>query len=328
MNFTSIISSDFEVKVISQINETTLMGAAKGLFLHLVIHHNNTLYQNYIHRHELAGCLLLGRTESNPTTHKLSSGLSIKISQKPQELFILFRGDELPIKLKGSALGKALIKDADLLNDIREKSTSPSYRDDITQQINNPLSEIVFSPWEIEIAAFEFSLLEQKKKYRFMKGARSVLKYYSSEYFPLDTFLMMEDNTIFTSDNCDCGSEGCFFDFLKETLTTHFQKKERFLTNGEFDKKKAEKILKTFWDNRSNGERAVLIFMENEFYNSVFLNIALLNEHFELEEYLRLMTYPYQPDSEDEAFVRTIATVSHYYLTLLKQHSAETAKNK
>jgi hypothetical protein len=56
-------------------------------------------------------------------------------------------------------------------------------------------------------------------------------------------------------------------------------------------------------------------FLDCEFGNTPLINLYLLTENADFEEYIYKMTYPYQPDSEDDAFVRMIVSCVKVYLT-------------
>jgi hypothetical protein len=320
MNFTKIIASDFSVKEISTTEEITLFGAAKGVLLHFVLSGSHQISQFYVHRHEMARCLKSGFNTPGSQVYKLSSGLSVEVISNPKGLSVLSGSHTLPVDLKKSALGKLILSDISLLDEIENKLKDKEYAGSVGARItgnNAEQAKSVFDLQEIGLAAFEFAILDKQKKIDRNGGIYSLLKNKASNFIPELSFLMMGDNTVFTSDHCDCGSDGCFFSMLSDTINEQFKGKEFFLTNGNFDDKKAAKIFDAFWSGLSAGQQAALRYLEFEFNNSVFLNISMFNKNFSLQEYLRLMTFPYQPDSEDEAFVRTRATICRYYLSLL-----------
>ena len=60
------------------------------------------------------------------------------------------------------------------------------------------------------------------------------------------------------------------------------------------------------------------MFLYDEFGNSTLLNLAFVKPNFNLINFQFLMCYPYQPDSEDEKWVREVSTLSNFFIQLEK----------
>ncbi len=112
---------------------------------------------------------------------------------------------------------------------------------------------------------------------------------------------------------CNCSNDGCFFDMLNTAYTTFFEE-EDLLKDGKLDEAKAEIQLAKIWKELTPKQRVVLNFLDNRFANTPLINLYLLTPNANVQEYIYKMTYPYQPDSEDDLFVRKIASWVGFYM--------------
>jgi hypothetical protein len=316
-----IFCADFRVKELSTADNVTLMGDVKGFFIHFVIHQDHQLSQYYLHRHEMAKVLL--EAELTETLNKtLSCGLPVSVYSKLNEVALHFEGTELSFSLKKSPVGKQLVKDAALLTGILQESKKSDFkRKTILKFFGESDEELeeLHSLWEWELVAFERHLLPTIKKKAPTTGIQDILDYKGSTIASTWEF-MDKANWVITTDSCDCGSDGCFYSILNHTFLTHFSNKEQFLNGNQVDEEKLLKAFREYLANLTPNQEAALLFLDAEFQNTALLNMAMFNPDFDLSEYQRLLTYPYQPDSEDEAFVRTTSSLAWYYLSLDREH--------
>ena len=314
--------ADFKVKELCTTDDVSLMGAIKGLFVHFVVHRNNRLSQYYVHRHEWAS-LLLDADRAEISNKTLSCGLQVSVNISQSIAGVQYDGIELQFSLKKTALGKQLLKDAAALAEVKQASKGKDFKQTTLTQLNGDYDTEFpekLSLWEVEAAAFEQKILPSLKKHDSTTGICDILLLKDSAKIPLFYF-MEKANWVVTTNSCNCGNDGCFYSVLNHTFITHFSDKQQFLIGDQVDEENLANAFKAFWSNLSTSHKAVLLFLDDQYENTALLNMAMLNSDFDLNEFQRLLTYPYQPDSDDEAFVRTTSSLVWYYLSLNQIYS-------
>ena len=123
----------------------------------------------------------------------------------------------------------------------------------------------------------------------------------------LFSLLMENFDYVYNTEECLCGSDGCFFDVLKGNQREFF--KDNYLNqDGLIDENKIKADLNKLWSKLNFKEKIALKYLATELQNSTLLNLYFLHPEFNLSEYQRLMCMPYQPDSEDEIWLRSVTT--------------------
>jgi hypothetical protein len=324
-----IIAADFGVEVVTQNNQNSFLAAPKGVLFHFVFFQKqsgyNEIKQFYIHRYEVASWLCNAIDSNTNTKHFSLAGGHIQIALnfdagKPF-LQITFNEVNYSISLMDSDIGKILKSDSEIYSKIYLESSEQEFIKKITTAILEEYDEnknYPFSPSSLKIAAFELKILKTKKSWKKDSYYSKLLDYQYSDSKDLDYSLvynlMNSLQIVVGKSECDCGSEGCFFDLLHKAYTTFFTEDD-LLTDSKLDQEKVSIQLTKIWNNLDSKSRAVMNFLDCEFGNTPLINLYLLTENADFEEYIYKMTYPYQPDSEDDAFVRMIVSCVKVYLT-------------
>jgi hypothetical protein len=130
---------------------------------------------------------------------------------------------------------------------------------------------------------------------------------------PIMEKLLENFEYIYSNDECDCGSEGCFFDILKSNQT-HFFNGGYHNVNGGLDTGKVTDDFLDLWSALTPIEKTALVYLYREFENSTLLNLAFLKPDFGLHRYQHLMCFPYQPDDPNDHMVRSVSTLANYFI--------------
>ena len=321
------IASDFDVNIITQNEQNFFLADTKNVFLHFVFFQKKEYYnevkQYYVHRFELANWLNNVITKKGANTLKVASGmvdLSFHSNEKEQILTIKYDEIAFEVNLTESDFGKQLIADASVLEKINTESTKKAFKKKIISSIVEEFDEneiYPFSEIALRVAAFELKILKTKKTWQRSSYYYKLLKLEFQDTKEMDPYLAsnlrMGLNIVVGKTECDCTNDGCFFEMLNTAYTTFF-KEEDLLTDGKLDEEKAEIQLTKVWNELDAKQRAVMNFLDYQFGNTPLINLYLLNKNVSFEEYIYKMTYAYQPDSEDDAFVRRITSLVRWYL--------------
>jgi len=313
------ITSDFDVELLYKKNNVALLGAIKGIFIHLIVVDNKALNQIYIHRQDWANFIIENKLKST-AKKETYCGVWISLDNKSKKTGIYFKEIAQLFSLEDTILGKQINVDVEKLSKIKSKLNQIAFKKKTLSKIGEDFDEKDlndFTNWELETAAFEFSILTAKQRRTRPLGVFDILSFKQSNEIPIELF-MEKLEWLVENESCDCGNESCFFDLLNNNFLTHFQDRKRFLKRNKFDKEKSEAIIHNFWTKLTPEKKAALLYLDKAFLNTPLLNIAFLSEDFNFWNYLRLMTYPYQPDSDDEAYVRKHSSVCAYYLFMNK----------
>jgi hypothetical protein len=322
-----IIASDFNVTIIAQNEENYVLAEQKSTFFHFVFFQKREYYtevkQYYVHRYELADFLNKAINKKGNTSLKVASGLidlSFYTTKKGQMLSIQYDGIDFEVNLTESDFGKQLIADVSVLEKINTESTKKAFQKKIISAIVDEYDEnerYPFSEIALRVAAFELKILKTKKSWQRASYYYNLLKLELQDTKEMDPYLAsnlsMGLNIVVGKTECDCTNDGCFFEMLNTAYTTFF-KEEDLLTDGKLDEEKAEIQLAKIWNDLNPKQRAVLNFLDYQFGNTPLINLYLLTPNSSVQEYIYKMTYPYQPDSDDDVFVRRIASSVGFYL--------------
>ncbi len=323
-----IIETDFDVKWVAQNQENHLFLASKNENYHFVFFEednaHSSINQFYLHRFEIAnfvGGVYESRKETSP--FPLAGGhLQIAFSLSDLGPAIVFIKNQVSysVLLSGSDFGELLMNDVKNLKKIYSENTKSSFDKKVITAITGEYDEnkkYPFSERIKSIVAFEMKLFKSQKTWRSNSVFSQLLHLELQDSGLYDSYflddLIQSLPLVLNKTECDCGSEGCFFDMLYAAYTTFFQE-DGLLTNGSIDEGKVYEQLTELLNQLDAKQRAVLNYLHMEFGNTPLINLYLLTENADFEVYMDKMTYPYQPDSEDEAFVRRIVCTVRFYL--------------
>jgi hypothetical protein len=329
MNMLEIIAADFEVEPVAQEGKVSLLAAAKNECFHFVFYTEkggyNELKQYFIHRFELA-LRLLNSAENKCKEYALLPSVDLVISfgefpdPEEQTIRISHNGDKISFPLYGNSFGEILLADAKTLESVYKDSEKKTFRKKIITAITDNCPEDETSPLSrgaLTVAAFEQHLIKPKRVWRNYSDVRAMLESELLDSLETDPYMM--DNLLSSlpivvgRTECDCGSEGCFFDMLKKAYDTFFIERD-LLTNGEIDEQKVNLQFADLWSKLSPKQRAVINHLDEKFGNTPLINLYLLTRGADEEEYIYKMTFPYQPDSEDDAFIRKSVSLVSWWL--------------
>lgn len=324
-----IIASDFEVELLAQNGENSLLAAPKNVFIHFVVFQKRSGYndvkQFYVHRYEIASWLLSSiDVAKNTKPLAIVEGnilVSLKFEEASPMLLITFYEVTYTIDLTDSDFGRLLRSDSDSLAKIHSVNSKKDFKKKMISAILNGYDEKTIYPFSADsltIAAFELKLFKSKKSWQQLSDYYRLLKLEYKDSKVIDPYLV--DNLMSSlpivvgKTECDCGSDACFFDLLNKAYTTFFTE-ANILTDGNVDSDKVELQFTKIWNELDVKQRAVMNFLDYQFENTPLINLYLLTKNASFEEYIYKMTYPYQPDSEDDLFVRKIASWVGFYLS-------------
>lgn len=311
------ISSDFAVEVLVASDRATLMGAAKGTCTHLLIIDQQGIRQHYVHRHEWAALLEISKKLSTPYVQKeAADGLSLMVNTQSKKAGVIYGDALLEFELNDTKMGRRLLKDVALLSkakgllaDEREKNAV------LIEMFGEEAARVgaLLSQTTLECVLFEsYIALKNHKGYKNI-GLTSIIEYGLHPTHP--EYDVLGDIAQYAS-GCNCGQEHCFGPALLHTLEEFFGEKEKYFQNNVVNTAIIEKQFYHLWENLNILERGMLLLLDDCFENSMMYNLFFLSKDFDLRKYLRLMSYPYQPDSEEEAIVRHVAGIVNYCLSL------------
>jgi hypothetical protein len=235
------ISSDFNLELLYQKNNVALLGAIKGIFVHLIIVENKSFEQIYIHRQDWASFIIENNLKST-AKKETYCGVWIHLDNKSKKTGIYLKEKTRLFSLEDTILGKQINEDVEKLSKIKHKLTQIAFRKKTISKIDEDFDEKDlndFTNWELETAAFEFSILTARQRRTSPLGVFDILSFKQSEEIPLELFMekleWMVDN-----ESCECGNDSCFFDLLNNNFLTHFQDRKRFLKKNLFQNRTSE----------------------------------------------------------------------------------------
>lgn len=323
------IASDFGVTLRVQNGNNYFFADMKTAFLHVVFFkendHFNEINQFYIHRYEFADWLNQEINKSKYNQIKLASGLihlCYSSNQEKQNIRFFYGDATFDINLKdNNDFEKQLIADVSVLEKIDSQLIKKATRKKIISAIVDEYDEnetYPISDSSLRAAAFELKISKTKKTWHRTSYFYDLVKMEINDSKEMNTYLasnlLMGLDVVVGKTECNCGNDGCFFEMLNTAYTTYF-KEEELLTDGKLDEAKAEIQLAKIWDKLTLKERVVLNFLDDQFGNTPLINLYLLTPNANVQEYIYKMTYPYQPDSEDDLFVRKISSWVGFYLS-------------
>jgi hypothetical protein len=324
-----IIASDFNVNIVGQNEQNYVLANTKNVFFHFVFLKEkngfNEIKQYYVHRFELADWLNKAINKKGLISIKVASALidvAFHTNEKEQTLTLKYNDIAFVVNLTESDFGKQLLTDLALLDKIEIESTKKGFKKKIITSIVEEFNEnesYPFSDKALCVAAFELKILKTKKSWQRSSSLYRLLKFEYKDSDTMDPYLAsnlsMGLDIVVGKSSCNCTNDGCFFELLNTAYTTFF-KEDDLLTDGKLDEGKVEIELGKIWKNLSAKQRSVLNFLDYQFGNTPLINLYLLTPNADFEEYIYKMTYPYQPDSEDDAFVRRSSSLVKCYLAI------------
>jgi hypothetical protein len=330
-----IIASDFGVEIVVKNKSMSFLAAPKNVFFHFVFFQKkdgyNEIKQFYVHRFEIMNWLynVLEKDgdknlflKSNGITLALEYQLDLNrkdLNENPI-ILITYGDDTVYFPLNENTFGEQLLKDLTILKKVHIESTKKPFNKKIITAILGEYDESQIYPFSINqlsIAAFELKISKTKKSWQRTSDYYELVNYQYRDAKEIDSY--MADNICNTlhmvvgKTDCYCGSEGCFFDLLYKAYTTFFTE-EDLLTDGSLDEEKVTAELNTIWKKLDAKQRAVMNYLDDQFGNTPLINLYLLTENADFEEYIFKMTYQEQPDSEEDSFVRKLVSLVRFYL--------------
>jgi hypothetical protein len=322
-----ITASDFEVTVVAQKEENYFLADKKNVFFHFVFFHKKGYYnevnQFYIHRFELADWLNKVINKKVENDINVASGLvNLSFQTNGEEQILSIQYDEIAfeVNLVENDFCKQLLSDVSILEKIDIESIKKAFKKKIISAVVDEYDvnkNYTLSDTTLRAAAFELKSSKTKKTWQRTSYFYDLLKMELQDTVEMNKYLaselMMGLDIVVGKTECNCINDGCFFDILNTAYTTFFNE-EDLLTVGKLDEAKAEFELAKIWKELTPKQRVVLNFLDDRFGNTPLINLYLLAPNVNVQEYIYKMTYPYQPDSEDDLFVRKIASWVGFYM--------------
>jgi hypothetical protein len=296
------IDRDFDVTLIAEEKKASIRYGTRSFHHHFVfLSESNFLDQIYISRFLLAKFYL---KEDKEAMFKLYNNDHILILENK----INYTRHGNKYEIKDSVLNQQIAKDVKKLVSIQNKlqKNKDYFNIEVNQfikslnidaQINIELSEL-----EKEWLLFELSLNTKSKQKDKQYGIFNIfIDYISFERVPdnfmLDLFSDTLQNILY-QEVCTCSSY-CFFEELKKNQIAFF--------GTDIDKIKINEanLLLSLWEDLNKRQRTALYFISDCFENTPLLNLSFLRKDFDINIFIELMTEPYQPDDEDQSFLRT-----------------------
>jgi hypothetical protein len=323
-----IIASDFEVKVVTQNDQNSLLAAQKNVFVHFVFLHQqqgyNEIKQFYVHRFELASCLFNAMSSEGTSESFPLAGGNIQVEKLDEagdtSIAITYDQTTFTFSLTDSEFGNLLLGDVELISKIHSDASKKGFHKKMITAILDEFEEnktYPFSHDQLLVTAFELKILKTKKSWQQASEYYELLNYQYRDSDHIGSYMV--DNLCSTLEmvvgksECDCGHPSCFFDLLHKAYTSFFNE-DQLLTDGNLDNEKVAFELNKVWKKLDSKQRAVLNYLDYVFGNTPLINLYLLTENADFEEYIYKMTFQDQPDSEDDAFVRRTINLVRFYL--------------
>ncbi len=321
-----IIASDFELTVVAQKEENYFLADKKNVFFYFVFFQKKGYYnevkQFYIHRFELADWLNKVINKKVENDLNLASGLvSLSFQTNGEDKILSIQYDEIAfeVNLVETDFGKQLLSDVSILDKIESESIKKAFKKKIISAVVDEYDvnkNYTLSDTTLRAAAFELKSSKTKKTWQRTSYFYDLLKMELQDTVKMNKYLaselMMGLEIVVGKTECNCSNDGCFFDMLNTAYTTFF-KEEDLVTDGKLDEEKAGIQLAKIWKELTPKQRVVLNFLDDRFGNTPLINLYLLTPNTNVQEYIFKMTYPYQPDSEDDLFVRKIASWVEFF---------------
>ena len=324
-----IVCRDFNVMPICTVTSATLCAGVDDVHHHFVFSGEDQgisrLEQTHVHRYELAN-ILFGKPESGRESLTLSNGHRISVNgnglansaykwKNPEMTFLLDQ--------QNSRFHDLIKEDINRINKIRTSfHADPKYRSKVVKQLNgkvefNHETTSTLTDREIELIAFELDILKESKRLKKATGAFEAYRVLLGDELNLsakmkESFLQKFEYIIYTQ-SCDCGSPGCFFDILKSNQL-HFFNQAALGDGIELDVSTGLDHFEKMWEDFSPYQKTTLLFLDEKFGNTPWLNLAFLRPDFDLGNYQYLMCFQEQPDSDEEKDVRLVSSVGNYFL--------------
>lgn len=324
----NFIKSDFDVDIISQFEENYCLAKAKNEFIHFVFLNKLSTYyktsQYYIHRYELANWLY--DIEVCNANYSLSIGfnnIQLTYSKENEVLKIDYFGISFELKLKEINFGTLLLNDLSILNKVNENIKKPAFKKKMAAAIfdkEEKYSLDILSDNKLKYCAFEKQLFKTKKTWRKNTGLVQLARIESFQDLNINQYMIDSIDSslpiVVGVSSCDCNDvDHCFFNILKKTYDTFFVE-ERLLTNKALDFEKVKTETNKIWNSLTSSQKSAMIYLDYVFENSLLFNLYLTTKDADFADYINKISGPYQPDSEDDIFLRKNLTIVALFLSL------------
>lgn len=330
------IERDFQMPLVANNGGSYFFAKPKKEFLHFVFFSlftsdHQSIAQYYIPRFEIVNWLYEGQ-ESLSTLPEKVVGQDISLSLEFEEgeeskgalkdasLVIIHQNIPQFISLAQDPFGQQIMKDLEILTKIKQGKQAKSAKEKIELALDLVVAgerSDVLTPHRLTIAAFDYTVLRSFTRWQKESGFYQLLRLEVQDSLEIDANLLSK---LFNSlplvverTSCTCGKVGCFFELLKTTYD-HFFTESELLLEGELDYDKVKIQFTQLWNQLSAKDRAILNYLHQFFRNTPLINLYLLVPEADPNEYIYKMTFPYQPDSEDDIYVRKTAGMALWYL--------------
>ncbi|MFN3589384.1 MAG: hypothetical protein ACK4UP_08370 [Spirosomataceae bacterium] len=335
----NVIRHDFQIPVVAENEESYFFAKTNKELFHFIftspVEKGYSLGQYYVHRFEIANWLYEMQENTFVSDEiNVNKRIKVRLTFNDKEgtaneltsatLTIIYKDIPYAISLGQNPFGQDLIKDVELLTKIKQGKTTRSAKNKIKTALGITTEESfsqILTPHRFTIAAFEYSIMRSIARWQKQSSFYKLVRLEIQDKKEIDTQIV--ENLIkalpivVNKTDCNCDDKAaCFFDLLKTSYTYFFNESE-LLTDEEMDSEKVKTQFNQLWNQLSVKERVVLNYLHETFENTPLINLYLLVPQGDPYVYLYKMTYPYQPDSEDDAYVRKATTLALWYMQSL-----------
>ena len=322
------IKSDFECEHLETIDSYSLFIKINPITIHFLVYNEEYKYlmQTRIHKLEFISMLSDYKLLQNELSTLLPSIIEkhpdIEISQeKPNESTLKVHGYSFPFDIKSdlhSRINQLLSDDIKKYKSIVELDTKEIFH---SGEVNNEATDK--SAPKMNLVNVELTDLKRVKLYeskliagdntilnKFIDSNDKQLSYTYNDPFGdfLNTFTLALVNK-----NCDCGDNNCFFPILKTAVDKYFTQKN-LVVNNEINEDALIQAINLAFDSLTNYQQSAFLTVNQFLQNTPLIAFYFVSKGADITELTRLLTVPYQPDSEDEQEIREILYTTDFYL--------------
>lgn len=309
--------ADFGLTQLCESDNQILLGAIKGLSLHLLVVDGSYFQQYYLPRFEIARHLALQQKGVKSKRALLSTEMTLRLSQT--ELTLEIDSVVFSFSTKDYAVGKRIVADLKYYQTLELSHAAPDTKD-VVKYYNHDEDAFWNTLGELDRRAllFECGLMAKSRSKYLLEGVHKVGLYKISPYDPFYQFIPPIES-ILNKFECFCGSSFCAFEQLDENLEKHFGRRAEFQTDGQFDEDKAREKFDGVWNATPLNGQCAIMYMAEEIGLSPLLSFDLAYSTSSLHAVCDIFTECYQPDSEEEAQVRQVLVNANAYAFMSRE---------
>jgi len=331
-----IIENDFNVQFISEQLEQQIYADIKGVSYHIIFVTDNIIYQVSVHRFELANKIYNFNNREDKLQETsvsiLSNNVILRIVKEYNKfvfkLGINGKTNILPFIFDDSPIEKTINNDIKLLQQIKTvDSIKQNFKKDTLNNLAteeeepNKIILDTLSDIEYELIAFEYYLFEYNVDYEIGNCMYELYFNIYANFLDIDSLGIQNFNYSLNLvvgkiiDNNESELEKIFFSKLKENELKYFSKYD-LLNNNSLDSDKVEKSVNALWEELNVKQQSALLFTARYVGGSLLFNMSFLDEDFDVNYYISLVSTPFQPDSEDMRRVLVGSSLVNYFLRI------------